>query len=173
MDTGGFTPITVEPPLSGPIPEYDCWDKYVRLSGAPQDAPLDVYCAYPGEGDKTSGERFWEIPELMDLCTALEYVGDASIALNPHTYKNGVWRMGPYSGTMNVKNYNTGATITLGEAINSFGNPYAEGCGSPVFGTQQRGLKPAKATYTKPRSSEVSWDPSDPTRPEYDPDFII
>lgn len=173
LDTGGFTPITVEPPLSGPIPKYDCWDKYVRLSGAPSDAPLDVYCAYPGEGDKTSGERFWEIPELMDLCTALEYVGDASIALNPHTYKDGVWRMGPYSGTMNVKNYNTGATITLGEAINSFGNPYAEGCSSPVFGTQQRGLKPAKATYTKPRSSEVSWDPSDPTRPEYDPDFII
>lgn len=173
QDLGGYTPIDVEPPISGPRPKYDCWDEYVRLPGAPADAPLDVYCAYPGEGAKTPGVRFWDVPELMNLCTTLEYVGDASVALNPHTYKDGVWRMGPYNGTMNVKNYNTGATITLGEAINSFGNPYAEGCSSPVFGTQQRGLKPAKFSDTKTRQSEVSWDPSDPTRPEYDPDFII
>jgi hypothetical protein len=173
QDLGGYTPIDVEPPISGPRPKYDCWDKYVRLPGAPADAPLDVYCAYPGEGAKTPGVRFWDVPELMNLCTTLEYVGDASVALNPHTYKDGVWRMGPYNGTMNVKNYNTGATITLGEAINSFGNPYAEGCSSPVFGAQQRGLKPAKFSDTKTRQSEVSWDPSDPTRPEYDPDFII
>lgn len=173
QDIGGYTPIDVEPAINGPKPKYDCWDRYVRLPGAPADAPLDVYCAYPGEGAKTPGVRFWDVPELMNICTTLEYVGDASVALNPHTYKDGVWRMGPYNGTMNVKNYNTGATITLGEAINSFGNPYAEGCSSPVFGTQQRGLKPAKFSDAKNRQSEVSWDPSDPTRPEYDPDFII
>ncbi len=43
------------------VPNHDCWDKYVRASGAPSDAPLDVFCGYDANGDGFGGERFWEI----------------------------------------------------------------------------------------------------------------
>lgn len=42
-------------------PNHNCWDKYVRGTGSPSDAPLDVYCGYDTNGNGMPGERFWEI----------------------------------------------------------------------------------------------------------------
>ena len=33
----------------------------MRASGAPSDAPLDVYCGWDDQGNPMAGERFWEI----------------------------------------------------------------------------------------------------------------
>ena len=59
-----YTAFTVDcspDPGSTNVPNHDCWDKYVRASGAPSDAPLDVYCGWDASGNPMSGERFWEI----------------------------------------------------------------------------------------------------------------
>ena len=59
-----YTAFTVDcspDPGSTNVPNHDCWDKYVRASGAPSDAPLDVYCGWDDQGNPMTGERFWEI----------------------------------------------------------------------------------------------------------------
>ena len=59
-----YTAFTVDcspDPGSTNVPNHDCWDKYVRASGAPSDAPLDVYCGWDDQGNPMAGERFWEI----------------------------------------------------------------------------------------------------------------
>ena len=59
-----YTAFTVDcspDPGSTNVPNHDCWDKYVRASGAPSDAPLDVYCGWDTSGNPMAGERFWEI----------------------------------------------------------------------------------------------------------------
>lgn len=59
-----YTAFTVDcspDPGDTNVPNADCWDKYVRASGAPSDAPLDVYCGYDVNGNGIAGERFWEI----------------------------------------------------------------------------------------------------------------
>ena len=43
------------------MPNHECWDTYARKTGAPADAPLDVYCGYDSNGDPIPGNRFWEI----------------------------------------------------------------------------------------------------------------
>ncbi len=62
--SSSYTAFTVDcspDPGSTNVPNHDCWDKYVRASGAPSDAPLNVYCAYDNQGNGLPGERFWEI----------------------------------------------------------------------------------------------------------------
>ena len=59
-----YTAFTVDcspDPGSTNVPNHDCWDKYVRASGAPSDAPLNVYCGYDVNGNGIGGQRFWEI----------------------------------------------------------------------------------------------------------------
>ena len=48
-------------PASTNVPNHECWDTYVRKTGAPSDAPLDVYCGYDNQGNPIPGNRFWEI----------------------------------------------------------------------------------------------------------------
>ena len=59
-----YTAFTVDcspDPGSTNVPNQDCWDKYVRATGAPSDAPLNVYCGYDVNGNGIGGQRFWEI----------------------------------------------------------------------------------------------------------------
>lgn len=68
----------------------------------------------------------------------LTYVNDASIAINPQRMvKDGqLTRMvlGPYDGKMTVRNWLTGGTIALGQAIRNFGNPFFDECDQPENG---------------------------------------
>ena len=48
-------------PANTNVPNHECWDTYARKTGAPADAPLDVYCGYDSNGDPIPGNRFWEI----------------------------------------------------------------------------------------------------------------
>ena len=48
-------------PANTNVPNHECWDTYTRKTGAPADAPLDVYCGYDSEGNPIPGNRFWEI----------------------------------------------------------------------------------------------------------------
>lgn len=59
-----YTSFTVDcspDPGDTNVPNHDCWDKYVRASGSPSDAPLDVYCGWDTDGNPIDGKRFWEI----------------------------------------------------------------------------------------------------------------
>lgn len=61
---GSYTAFTVDcdpNPGDTNVPNHNCWDKYVRKSGAPSDAPLNVYCGWDANGNGIPGERFWEI----------------------------------------------------------------------------------------------------------------
>jgi hypothetical protein len=63
-NVSSYTAFTVDctpNPGDTNVPNHDCWDKYVRASGAPSDAPLDVYCGWDSQGNGMPGERFWEI----------------------------------------------------------------------------------------------------------------
>lgn len=59
-DSGPWTSFQVDCPNNN-VPVHDCWDKYMRASGAPSDAPLDVYCGWDVNGNPIPGKRFWEI----------------------------------------------------------------------------------------------------------------
>ena len=48
-------------PANTNVPNHECWDTYARKSGAPSDAPLDVYCGWDSSGNPIAGKRFWEI----------------------------------------------------------------------------------------------------------------
>ena len=61
---GSYTAFSVDcnpNPASTNVPNHECWDTYTRKTGAPSDAPLDVYCGYDSEGNPIPGNRFWEI----------------------------------------------------------------------------------------------------------------
>ena len=73
---------------------------------------------------------------------------------------------------MDVKNYNTGATIVFGDTVRNVGNPYFTEC-DLVFGQMTSIVNPPKSLQQKERIATVSWDPTDPDREEYDPTFII
>lgn len=63
-NSSSYTAFTVDcnpDPANNNVPNHDCWDKYVRATGAPSDAPLDVYCGWDTNGNPMAGERFWEI----------------------------------------------------------------------------------------------------------------
>lgn len=167
-DSGSYTPISV---TAANPPPNTCWDTFLR-TGSNQNGVLDVYCAYPGNGNKTSGVAYYDVPELVSACVALEYVGDASIAIDPKDMKTDGIPFGPYTGVMEVLNYNTGSTITFGEAVNNFGNPYFDEC-ETVFGRQDVDLKPAAQKKPTTKLSNVSYDPSDPERDEFDPEFNL
>ena len=69
----------------------------------------------------------------------LTYVNDASIAINPQRMvKDGQptrMVLGPYDGKMTVRNWLTGGTIALGQAIRNFGNPFFDECDQPENGS--------------------------------------
>ena len=61
---GTYTAFSVDcnpNPANTNVPNHECWDTYVRKTGAPSDAPLDVYCGYDNQGNPIAGNRFWEI----------------------------------------------------------------------------------------------------------------
>ena len=73
---------------------------------------------------------------------------------------------------MTVLNYNTGSTITYGESIKNFGNPYFSEC-DLVFGTLTNQTNPGTLIDTTKRINPSSYDPSDSDRDEFDDEFVI
>ena len=126
-----YTAITVATPTNGTIPPNECWDSYVRGVNA-ADGPLDVYCGYDSNGNGLAGNTWCQTPELFDSCAALDKCMDASIAVNPNRISgsgtNAKMLLGPYNGTMTVRNNLTGSIEALDRAIRNYGNPYFDEC---------------------------------------------
>lgn len=155
-----YTAFTVDcqpNPANTNQPNHECWDTFVRNTGAPSDAPLDVYCGYDNQGNGLPGLRFWEIAGptgvVNPFCSAcgpsgatgftlllgggppavgLDNVNDVSIAIDPqriYNYGGGkVMQMGPYDGVMTVRNWLSGGVNALQRTINNLGNPYFDEC---------------------------------------------
>ena len=125
-----YTELTVAS-CSGGVPPNECWDTYVRGVTA-SDGPLVVYSEYDANGNGGGGSTFCQTSELYDSCVALDKCMDASIAINPKRMTgsgtNARMLMGPYNGTMTVRNYLTGGTIALDKSIKNYGNPYFDEC---------------------------------------------
>ena len=73
---------------------------------------------------------------------ALEYVNDLSIAVNPYQMNQLGMLMGPYSGTMTIKNWSTGSTITFGQTARNMGNPFFDECGGGIFNERNEVVQP-------------------------------
>ena len=127
-----YTALTVATPTNGTIPPNECWDSYVRGVNA-ADGPLDVYCGYDSNGNGIAGNTWCQTPELINnSCLALDKCMDASIAVNPNRISgsgtDARMLMGPYNGTMTVRNNLTGSIEALDRAIRNYGNPYFDEC---------------------------------------------
>ena len=178
--TQTYTDISVNTSLVNGMPPNECWDTYLRTASN-TNGPLNAYCGYnpsnpPPGTDRTATGGYWDVnyianpPGCGDL--ALEFVSDAAIAINPKLCSEFEIILGPINGTMDVKNYNTGATIVFGDTVRNVGNPYFTEC-DLVFGQMTSIVNPPKSLQQKERIATVSWDPTDPDREEYDPTFII
>ena len=172
-----YTDITVAMPVNG-VPPNECWDTYLRHASNPNGC-LDVYCGYnpanPGT-NKTASTGYWGVGYIANPpCAghlALDFVSDAAIAINPRLVSEFEILLGPFNGTMTVLNYNTGSTITYGESIKNFGNPYFSEC-DLVFGNMTNLTNPGTLIDNTKRISPASYDPSDSDRDEFDKEFII
>ena len=117
---------------------------------------------------KTTGSGYWGVNRLYNgyscgfsTCTytfqnfygsgwsgtgnnqsCLEYCNDVSIAVDPQLFTQLGMRMGPYSGTMNIKNWSTGASIAYGQAVKGMGNPFFQECDGGAFGDLVDAINP-------------------------------
>ena len=69
-------------------------------------------------------------------------------------------RMGPYTGTMNVKNWNTGSNIAFGQAVQNMGNPFFAECEGEAFGQSPAQINP-QPPLKRRRVHKASHDPGD------------
>ena len=173
-----YTDIGVAMPVNG-VPPNECWDTYLRHASNPNGC-LDVYCGYnpanPGT-NKTASTGYWGVgyianPPCSGGSLALDFVSDCAIAINPKLVSEFEILLGPFNGTMTVLNYNTGSTITYGESIKNFGNPYFSEC-DLVFGNMTNLTNPGTLIDNTKRINPASHDPSDEDRDEFDKEFII
>ena len=173
-----YTNIGVAMPVNG-VPPNECWDTYLRHASNPNGC-LDVYCGYnpanPGT-NKTASTGYWGVgyianPPCSGGSLALDFVSDCAIAINPKLVSEFEILLGPFNGTMTVLNYNTGSTITYGESIKNFGNPYFSEC-DLVFGNMTNLTNPGTLIDNTKRINPASHDPSDEDRDEFDKEFII
>ena len=173
--------------LSGGVPPNECWDTYLR-HGNNANGVLDVYSAYYNNGGsqgRTAGGGYWTSSGLYNGYTCgsspcsgslnysygtsgfnnnnacgLEYVNDISIAVDPRMFTQLGMRMGPYTGTMNVKNWNTGSNIAFGQATQNMGNPFFTECEGEAFGNSADLLNP-QPPLKRRRVHKSSHDPGD------------
>ncbi len=173
--------------LSGGVPPNECWDTYLR-HGNNANGVLDVYSAYYNDNEtqgKTAGGGYWTSSGLYNGYTCgsspcsgsisasygtggfnnnnacgLEYVNDISIAVDPRMFTQLGMRMGPYHGTMNVKNWNTGSNIAFGQAVQNMGNPFFSECEGEAFGQSPNQINP-QPPLKRRRVHKSSHDPGD------------
>ena len=173
--------------LSGGVPPNECWDTYLR-HGNNANGVLDVYSAYYNNNNtqgKTAGGGYWTSSGLYNgytcgssPCTGtlsasygtsgfnnnnacgLEYVNDISVAVDPRMFTQLGMRMGPYTGTMNVKNWNTGSNIAFGQAVQNMGNPFFAECEGEAFGQSPAQINP-QPPLRRRRVHKSSYDPGD------------
>ena len=173
--------------LSGGVPPNECWDTYLR-HGNNANGVLDVYSAYYNNGGsqgRTAGGGYWTSSGLYNGYTCgsspcsgslnysygtsgfnnnnacgLEYVNDISVAVDPRMFTQLGMRMGPYTGTMNVKNWNTGSNIAFGQATQNMGNPFFTECEGEAFGNSADLLNP-QPPLKRRRVHKSSHDPGD------------
>ena len=150
------------------LPEFECWDYFVRDStkvrGSP-DGVLDSICSYISKSNGTQGKLnslpFWLIPPLQDgnsFCQnpALDWAKSA-IAIDPKSIDNYTITLGPFTGTVNVLNDSTGSASALQRTFENFGNPYFT-CSSEIFNSQVSDIQPEKNRTTS-KISNFSYNP--------------
>ena len=139
-----------------------------------------MYCGYnpanPGT-NKTASTGYWGVgyianPPCPGGNLALDFVSDAAIAVNPKLCSEFELLLGPFNGTMTVLNYNTGSTLTYGDSVRNFGNPYFSEC-DLVFGTMTSITNPGTLIDNSKRIAEPTYDPTDSDREEYDDEYKI
>ena len=91
---------------------------------------------------------------------ALEYVNDLSIAIDPYKMNQLGMIIGPVSGTMTVKNWSAGSTITFGQTARNMGNPYFDECGGGIFDRRDEVVQP-NPPINRRKVHTSSYDPSD------------
>lgn len=91
---------------------------------------------------------------------ALEYVNDLSIAIDPQLMNQLGLLMGPYSGTMNIKNWSAGATIAFGQTAKNMGNPFFDECSGGIFAERNDVVQPNPPTSIR-KVHNSSYDPGD------------
>ena len=91
---------------------------------------------------------------------ALEYVNDLSIAIDPQLMNQLGIMMGPYSGTMGIKNWSTGATIAFGQTARNMGNPFFDECGGGIFDERNEVVQPNPPIPDR-KVHNSSYDPGD------------
>ena len=177
-------------PLTGGVPTHECWDTYLRHSGNSNgvlDVYSAYYIQGSGSNQtqgKTAGTGFWGNTRLYNgescpfsPCTytvysnygstgftgsaiALEYVNDVSIAIDPRLISQRGMKMGPYTGTLNIKNWATGATIAFGQAVQNMGNPFYNECSGGAFGNLVEAVQP-NPPIARRKVHTSSYDPGD------------
>lgn len=91
---------------------------------------------------------------------ALEYVNDLSIAINPYLQDQLGLKMGPYTGTMAIKNWSTGSTIAFGNTAKNMGNPFFDECGGGIFDRRDEVVQPNPPVPLRKKHTS-SYDPGD------------
>ena len=91
---------------------------------------------------------------------ALEYVNDLSIAIDPQLMNQLGLMMGPYSGTMGIKNWSTGSTIAFGQTARNMGNPFFDECGGGIFDRRDEVVQPNPPVPDR-KIHNSSYDPGD------------
>lgn len=91
---------------------------------------------------------------------ALEYVNDLSIAIDPQLMNQLGIVMGPFSGTLNIKNWSAGATVAFGQTAKNMGNPFFDECSGGIFDKRNEVVQPNPPTNIR-KVHNSSYDPGD------------
>ena len=83
-----------------------------------------------------------------------------SIAIDPQLMNQLGLMMGPYSGTMGIKNWSTGSTIAFGQTARNMGNPFFDECGGGVFDRRDEVVQPNPPVPDR-KIHNSSYDPGD------------
>ena len=139
-----------------PYPAHECWDTYVgsvldvycgyQSDGTPipgqrwweieYNGVTNPFCVDQCPPSPSYGQYYTWIgtSQTRPPMVGLSLVMDCSIAIDPDRIQRDddvggkVAPMGPYSGTMKVRNYLSGGIIALGNATRNFGNPFFTEC---------------------------------------------
>jgi len=129
---------------TGPLDVYCGWDnagnpipglRFWEITGPGTGGTVNPFCSQCAIPPVT---LLFTQPAIVPPNVGLENVNDASIAIDPQRiYTDTKWAnrkvlsMGPYYGTMLVRNYLSGGITQLSRMLRNFGNPYFDECSDP------------------------------------------
>jgi len=122
---GGLGLVVLTPKYNGPNQPNTSWDHYSGPNGL-----FQKYSGYDGDGNGVGLQGQWDnYIYTMPVCEGITDI-DSSIAFDPTVIdqNNDLVRLGPFKGTVTVKNYSTGSAKVYADAVNRLGNPYFDIC---------------------------------------------